>query len=241
MLIPSADATLTVIQPSNADTYIAEAIPDTNYGADDYLMISPFLNARLRALVRFDLSSIPSGSTVNVAHLSLYYYQYWHNDPANRVLDAYRVTKDWAETQATWNIYKTGNSWATAGGDYTTEGGSSSTVPSGTGQWMVWDVTAIVKAWIEGGQPNYGFIIRDASEDGGDFYAYLRSREYSDADYRPILEVDSSTPTPAPTAGPVGGVLMPANKLEILAPYLALAGLVGTVTTLLAVKKKHRD
>jgi len=38
----------------------------------------------------------------------------------------------------------------------------------------------------------------------------------------------------------VGGVLVPVNKFDILAPYLALVGLVGAVTVALAAKRRHK-
>jgi len=37
---------------------------------------------------------------------------------------------------------------------------------------------------------------------------------------------------------PVGGVLTPTNKLEVLAPYLALIGLVGAVTVVVAMRRR---
>jgi hypothetical protein len=40
---------------------------------------------------------------------------------------------------------------------------------------------------------------------------------------------------------PVGGVVMPTNKLEILAPYLALAGLVTAVSTVVVVKRRSEE
>ncbi len=40
---------------------------------------------------------------------------------------------------------------------------------------------------------------------------------------------------------PVGGVVTPVNKLEILAPYLALAGLVAAVTAAFTIKKRRKD
>jgi len=39
---------------------------------------------------------------------------------------------------------------------------------------------------------------------------------------------------------PVGGVLVPAEKLTVLAPYLALIGLVGAVTAAVIVKKRRK-
>lgn len=44
-----------------------------------------------------------------------------------------------------------------------------------------------------------------------------------------------------PTPEPVGGVVAPVSKLEILAPYLALAGLVGAATAAFTIGKRRRD
>lgn len=38
---------------------------------------------------------------------------------------------------------------------------------------------------------------------------------------------------------PVGGVLMPVNKLNVITPYLALAGLVAVVSTVIVARKRH--
>jgi WD40 repeat protein len=40
---------------------------------------------------------------------------------------------------------------------------------------------------------------------------------------------------------PVGGVVAPANKLEILTPYIALAGLIATLSAVVVVKRRSRD
>jgi hypothetical protein len=42
-----------------------------------------------------------------------------------------------------------------------------------------------------------------------------------------------------PALPPVGGVVMPTNKLEILAPFVTLAGLVIAVSVVVAVKKRR--
>ena len=48
-------------------------------------------------------------------------------------------------------------------------------------------------------------------------------------------------PTPTPTPRPVGGVLTPVNKLDLLAPYLALICLIGTVTTVFAMRRRRKS
>jgi len=52
--------------------------------------------------------------------------------------------------------------------------------------------------------------------------------------------IDPIMPTPTPTPAPVGGVFVPVNKLDLLAPYLALLGLVGAVTTVFAVRRRRK-
>jgi len=40
---------------------------------------------------------------------------------------------------------------------------------------------------------------------------------------------------------PVAGIIIPTNKLEILTPYLALAGLIAVVSVVVVVKRRNRD
>jgi hypothetical protein len=41
------------------------------------------------------------------------------------------------------------------------------------------------------------------------------------------------------TPAPVGGVSIPVNKLNIVTPYLALAGLVAVVSTIIVARKRY--
>jgi len=250
MTTGSVNATLTVITPSSADTFIKNDAVGENHGTDVYPVVRSGDPTHIwRILVKFDLSSIPSGSTVNVAQLSLYKTGAGFGLP--RVYTANRLTGDWVEGDntngVTWNEANhiaashpgSCTDW-TDGGDFTTDGAASASVP-GTGQWMTWDATAIVKAWIEGGQPNYGFLIRDPNDgvaSTDDSNVFLSREEGYWQNLRPILEIDWSTPTPTPTPRAVGGYAVPVNKLAILAPYLALIGLVGAVTAAVAIQRR---
>jgi len=49
-----------------------------------------------------------------------------------------------------------------------------------------------------------------------------------------LFDTGFRTPTPAP----VGGILVPVNKLEVLAPCLALVGLVGALTAAIAIRRR---
>jgi len=48
-----------------------------------------------------------------------------------------------------------------------------------------------------------------------------------------------TSPHPTPTSTPVGGIITPTNKLETLAPYLALAGLITVVSTVIVARRRR--
>ncbi|MCW3974875.1 MAG: hypothetical protein NWE86_01350 [Candidatus Bathyarchaeota archaeon] len=44
-----------------------------------------------------------------------------------------------------------------------------------------------------------------------------------------------------PPANPVGGIFIPVNKLDILTPFIALVGLIGTMSTIFAIRRWRKD
>ena len=145
-------------------------------------------------LVKFDISSIPSGSTINSATLKLYYYYWWDNNPAGHDLKLYKITSSWDEDTVTWNTQPS----------YASQPTTYSTVPSSTGVWMEWDVTSDVQDFVDGDATNYGWKITD------EYYwgkynipiTYFRSKEYGD--YIPCLEIaaELENQPPVANAGP---------------------------------------
>ena len=97
------------------------------------------------------------------------------------------------------------------------------------------DVTAAMQDDINKGRAFSAFLIRSSIErdgdDRADFWSF-RSSDWDSTSEDPYIEY---------TFGPIGGILMPVNKLEVLAPYLALAGLVAALTTVIVVKKRSRE
>jgi len=207
LTLPEVDAATATLTPSIADTTISDNSTkrDTNFGSEFKICVDPgnyptdpipmpeFYNLR-RSLVKFDLSSIPPGSPINSARLQLY-VNFLTNRPEaeGETLTVYQVTEDWAEMEATWNDRFTSpstQSWTNPGGTWTVIGATSVTIPSDpVGYWIEWTVTDIVKAWIENGEPNYGFIIVSDSEK--DWSICFISRTGSN---NPILEVDYTPP-----------------------------------------------
>jgi hypothetical protein len=147
---------------ASADSWIDQASPGTNKGADSVLKVtskSPNLNTR--GVVQFNLPALPSGCGVTGATLRL------HNKSpvAGRTLEALQNNAAWTETGVTWT-----NQPATTGG------AATATTPGSAG-WMQWSVTSQVQAMYSGS--NYGFKVRDQTEDGPGIEQQFDSREAS--------------------------------------------------------------
>ncbi len=236
----SAACKLEELQPSSADTHIDSVFDDNNYAGMASISIALTQFKSVRGLVKFDLSSIPLGSTVNTASLKLY-YSGSGGAPTGRTFTVYKITKDWVENEATWNSYQTGSPWGTPGGDYSTEGASSTTVPSSVGLWMTWNATSIVKAWIEDGQPNYGFLIKDLNEVYPPSYGVnFDARESPVTGWRPILVIGWCEAPTITEPEPVGGEILPNSITTITSWLIAGISIIG-VSARIAYRKRNQD
>ncbi|RLF61296.1 MAG: hypothetical protein DRN25_00620 [Thermoplasmata archaeon] len=175
-----------VIYPSD-DTTIEANHPDATPGSNEFLAIRNDYGEggssgwEWSALIKFDLSSIPPGTTIESAELRLYYHHWWDNDPGGRELKLYRIIDDWDESTTNWNNFP----------GTVSEASSSSIVPYSTNTWVVWDVTEDVQKFINGEFPNYGWKIADENY-WGDInipITYLCSKEYNDDEYIPRLVI----------------------------------------------------
>jgi hypothetical protein len=99
----------------------------------------------LRALVKFDLPQIPQGCAIQSATLRMY----TASTKTGRTIQALQVNANWTENGVTWS-----NQPATTGAAATTSSGSG---------WREWNVASLVQAMYNGGV-NYGFLLRDATE-----------------------------------------------------------------------------
>gem|GEM_PF-2448643 len=143
--------------PPVADTWVNEASATTNYGTATTMSVQTRSGQNRRVLVQFDVSAIPSGTTVSNATL----YLYMSTAPVqSRTYAAHRITSTWTETGVNWNNQPTFNSTATA------------TTATGTvgGVWLSWNVTSDVQAWVNGTAANYGILVKDNAENSGTKY-----------------------------------------------------------------------
>ena len=133
--------------PAVADSWIEQSSASSNKGSDSILKVmSKSGNSNLRALVRFNLPSIPAGCVLDTATLRVYAGS---ASSSQRTLQALRLNGSWTESGVTWS-----NAPATAG--------SAATTTSGTG-YRQWSVAALVQAMYSSGSNN-GFLMKDATE-----------------------------------------------------------------------------
>lgn len=163
----------------DADTYVDEASPSSNFGTATDLSVRSLLGADHRALVRFDLAScsIPSDATIESAELTLHLSD---APTLSRTHDAHRITDTWDETSATWSNQPTRATLATA------------SVLTGTsdGTTLQWDVTADVADLVAGNTTNHGWLLKDTLEDGATgMTATYSAREHTTTEQRPALAV----------------------------------------------------
>ncbi len=167
------DAPRTItLQPGRTtgrDTYLSSEQSDANYGADADLRIDPEgpPGGDRRSLLRFDLSGLAPGASVESAQLELYLHQNT-GDPAT--VEVHRMVRDWVEgtgtanSGATWQEYDGLNNWTTPGGDYAATALDSYSASS-VG-WKSLDVLAAVQGWVDGAYPNQGLILRAQPDPG---------------------------------------------------------------------------
>ncbi len=201
-----------------------------NYGQNEALHLER--DGDNNPILRFDLASIPANSEIISATLELYNttdacYSGACAAPPVRRIKLYQVLKDWDEgNQAGSPIdapgkhgvtgddafdYYTGEGtdvpWTArgmeAGSDYAAAETSYADVTDPG--WYDWDVTALVRAWVRGEQPNFGFVLRDATgwiEENTDWRHFWSSQYAGDAALRPKLTVVYNPDVPFADAGP---------------------------------------
>jgi hypothetical protein len=185
------------IQPSGADTFLLEASPTTNLGTSTDLRTSPLTGSRYRLPCMFDFSAvIPAGATVTLARFSIYAS---YSTLTSRTITVYRLLRtDWVETQATWNIYKTGSNWGTAGAlntstDITTTDAATATSVAAN-NWLVFTVTAQVQTALDSVSGLAHFLMADTGASANGWNGFY-SREYAITDRCPKLYIEYTEPS----------------------------------------------
>jgi RHS repeat-associated protein len=138
-----------------ANVMVLQDSPTTNYDTSWRLSAGTTTTGAARALIKFPMPSVPSGTTITSASLKMYYDQYFNTGLNNVALEAHAATTAWDPTTATWNS-TSGISGALAG---------STTKAAGVrGVWNSFPVTSTVQSWLNGTSTNNGFVLKQANE-----------------------------------------------------------------------------
>jgi len=149
------------------------------------------LNYPGRALLQFDLSTIPANAAIMGAQLQLSRDSgdiQSYEQPLD--ISAHQVTRAWVEGTklgaspadgTTWNSYNGISSWSQPGGDFIA-------IPESIEQgnvkkygWYTWDISRLAQGWLNSSISNYGVLLKGSVESGNPTAIY-RSFYLSDSE-----------------------------------------------------------
>jgi hypothetical protein len=212
---PSGELTLILQQGVDGyagcvDTRISKEVPNANFGEDELVL---GMKGDVGALVRFDVSGLPSWTTIREATLSMYVHNYGERDLAASICAAYPIYRTWDEMKATWHKATDSDDWGVPGCNDPVSDRSPTALDDqaiyDADHWYVWDVTSAVRNWVRDGASNKGVLIQQTNAEVGGEYD-VRSSEYPGPETRPYLTIryelipptPTNTPTPTRTATP---------------------------------------
>lgn len=170
--------TTVTLTPSQDNCIYADNVNGSN-GRGNIFAGTTCGNKTRRALIQFDLSSIPSGATITDVSLAISV----ENVSGNAMLTAddyrlHRVTTEWGEgtssstsgspatavaPDATWNDAMVGtSSWNNVGGDFISVASSTTTFAAATGVQTFSSTNILiedVQDWLDGITSNFGWIL----------------------------------------------------------------------------------
>lgn len=166
-----------------------------------------------RALIRFDVTSIPVGSFIQSVTVTLHCSA---SSGGAQVMSFHRVLSDWGEStsvakipggqgasaeagDATWlHAFSPSVFWTTVGGDFVANASAGTTVNLSSAFYM-WgstsELAADVQAWVDSPVMNHGWVMVGNEAVSGSAKRF-ESRENPNAAQRPMLVVTYLPPLP---------------------------------------------
>jgi hypothetical protein len=144
-------------------------------------------NLTNRALLKFNLKSVPGGVRCAILRMTCYNAHYPVN--ASTFLRAHPITTQWDQENASWDMRLGKGTWNHPGGDFDAKGVSGSLVmgPLGGARDRTYDfeLTGLVQQWQA--QPNMNQGVAIMLEKGCTAEMRFRSKEFDNAAARPKL------------------------------------------------------
>ncbi len=174
-----------------ADNYLNEGSTTRNYGSCTSILVDGQNNSRLRALLKFDLSSIPAGATITGATLQMVATAVQSSNAF--AINVHKVTTAWAEgslcnANGTPNWTAT-NPWTIAGGDFdATVQATTNVSTTGTYTWAI--NNSLIQGWYNTPASNMGMLLKFNTEGGANEPKTFSS---SEGTFAPVLSVTYTT------------------------------------------------
>lgn len=188
-----------VDQPTPGDdTHLSSAQPTTNYGANSSMIVGNFAGTKYHIALKFDWSSIPTGSTCTSATAEMTLSSKLGS--AGGTIRLYRAVRAWTPSGATWNTYDGSNAWTTAGGTDHDDDREATVVcdkvlagDEANGAKSFPLDAAAVSAMLPGnGFTNNGFLMRHVNETLNQTYTF-RTGIWGTAGARPKITINYTT------------------------------------------------
>ncbi len=200
VLVSDGTGPMELVLQATADNYLdgryGADLSTNNGSADNLRFMEDWSGGQFRPMLRFDLPTVPAGAQLTGARLELYHLSNNYGNAALPVTIS-ALSQDWTEEGSSWTNARAGTPWQTPGGDVF-PGGVDRTVPAFVDQaWDSFDVTDLVRPWLSGQQPNFGFLFNLPRGDSDTLQTFA-SREYADPEFRPQLVLrfgDNGGPT----------------------------------------------
>nr|WP_315892984.1 DNRLRE domain-containing protein [Streptomyces sp. P9(2023)] len=207
--IPKAGRTMRLIQAGAGvtDTTLSSLKPTTNLNTieqgtlgQDWLTVgnNSATYGKTRSVIKWPTTTIPATATVLESRAFLWSTLTERTGTTKAQYDLHGLTRDFTETQATWNNATSTTAWTTAGGDHSSV--VSDYVPAFTTDlgrhW--WDATSLTQGWVRTPTSNKGALIKlkDETTAGPQERSIFLSAAAPDPQLRPLLRViyvDSTT------------------------------------------------
>jgi len=189
---------------ADVDTYIRLSQPTTNFNTDAFVIVglTNASNKVNRGLLAFNLQGIPATAVVTGCTLQVNVTQNTSPTPGHirRLCAEHWLDGDGqSEAQATWNEWKTGTAWGTAGaastaacsagGDYDSTGAVAYTPPTATGLFTFQNLTGLCQDAVTSRSGRLRLLITQDAETTQSNLIKFDSSEATTAANRPKLSV----------------------------------------------------
>jgi len=191
---PLIDPTLQSYAPT-VDTFMDSSDATADHSGDSWLSIRYYTTPYARRpILKWDLSSIASGSTINSADLQLTLQSGFNS---NEYIDCHRTTVYTPTNAACWDNYDGSNAWGTGGGDMdgtATDSAYTDGTHDSAGETHIFDVSADVQDFVDGVETDHGWILKWRSESSPNKDGKYEPASASTQADRPCIVIDYTEP-----------------------------------------------